>query len=80
MRKFFAPLIVFALGQGLMLILFLFMPAIGTAGSQLQADTAGWTGWGWSWVTSSVELLVYIMVEGVTLFFVGLVFVKGRHN
>ena len=71
MREFFQPLIIFVVGNVAVLFLFLFYPEIGDLETQLVSDTAGWSGWGWSWVSSGVRFLVFAIAEGVILFAVG---------
>ena len=53
-----------------MLVAFLFMPAIGTAGETLAADTAAIAGtfWGWGWVVGSVKLWVFLALWLVVLY------------
>lgn len=69
MSKYLAPLGVFVGGSGALLVAFLFMPAIGTAGETLAADTAAIasTFWGWGWVVGSVKLWVFLVLELVVL-------------
>lgn len=70
MGKYLTPLWVFVGGNLCLLIAWLFMPAIGTAGTQLAADTANIssTFWNWTWVVGSVKLLVYVAFELVVLY------------
>lgn len=68
MREFFQPLIIFVVGNVAVLFLFLFFPNIGDMETQLVSDTAGWSGWGWSWVSTSARFLVFAIAEGVILF------------
>jgi len=70
MKKYFAPLWVFVGGQVVLLIAFLFFPAIGDAGTQLASDTANVssTFWGWTWVVGSVKLIVFLVLEAFVLF------------
>ena len=71
MRSFFAPLLVFAGGNLLLLVATLVMPAIDIVQTQLAADTAAVaaTFWGWSWLMTGgvVRWLVYLLIEGLTL-------------
>ncbi len=62
MKKYLAPLGIFIGGQFLMLIVFLFFPALGQTGDQLAADTAAMapTFWGWAWVVSGFRLWVFL--------------------
>lgn len=70
MTKYLAPLGVFILGNLALLVVFLFLPAIGTAGEQLAADTAeiGSTFWKWSWAVGNVKFLVFVAFELVVLY------------
>ena len=82
MSKYFAPLKVFIGGQVFLLIGFLFWGALGDAGTQLAADTANVssTFWGWTWVVSSVRLLVFLVVEGIILFATAKAFLAIKDN
>jgi len=80
MKNFFAPMGVFIVGQLVVLFIALFLPAIGTIGDQLAADSAAMapTFWGWSWVAGSVKFWVILIVEGIVLFSTGVAFLKSR--
>ena len=82
MRKYFAPLGVFIGCQVILLIGFLFWGAIGDAGTQLASDTAAVasTFWGWTWVVSSVRLIVFLVVEGIILFATAKAFLAVKDN
>jgi len=70
MSKYLTPLWVFAGGQLLLLILWIFIPAIGEAGSTLAAATAehASTFWGWSWASNSLKILVVVVGELFVLY------------
>jgi uncharacterized integral membrane protein len=80
MTKYLAPLGVFLGGNVLLLILMLYFPAIKTASTQLAADTAAVASvfWGWTWVVSSVRLLVFVIAELTILFVTAKAFLKVR--
>ncbi len=80
MKKYLAPLGVFCGGQLMLLIVFLFLPAVGTAGTKLAADTAaiGNNFWGWTWVVSSVKLWVWLAFELAVLYATALAFIHNR--
>ena len=72
MGKYLVPLGVFAGGQFVALICFLFLNTIGGAADQLAADTAEMAPvfWNWTWVSSgtTVKFVVFILIELLTLF------------
>ena len=70
MSQYLKPLGVFVGGNLLLLILWLFLPSIGGAGDTLVAATAehASTFWGWTWVASSLKILVVIFGELVVLY------------
>lgn len=80
MIKYFKPLGVFISGNILMLFLFLFFSAFGTAATQLQSDTAGIasTFWAWDWAVTNIRLWVYISVELTILFFTAKAFLAVK--
>lgn len=82
MIKHLTPLWVFLGGNITLLIVFLFLPALGDAGTQLEADTAGIASifWGWSWVVGSVKLLVFLVLEMLVLFATAKAFLATRNN
>lgn len=80
MSTFIRPLLVFLGGNIALLFVILFFPAIGTATTQLAADTAGWTGWGWSWVVSSAKLFVFVIMELLILYGTARAFLSSRNS
>lgn len=71
MKKYLAPLGIFAGGQILLLFAFLYLTPIGTAVDTLQADTAAVasTFWNWTWLSGNVvKFLIYIGLELFTLY------------
>jgi len=78
MTKFLAPLGIFIMGNLLLLVMFIFFPAIGTASDKLAEETAGFMGWGWQWAVSSTRLLVFLIAELVILFAVAKSFLSSR--
>jgi len=82
MKKYLAPLGIFAFGQIVLVLVLLFMPAIGSAADEMAAETAGWVakGWGWGWVSNSTRLIVFIMLELFTLFLTAKAFLSARRG
>lgn len=80
MLSYLRPLGIFIGGNLLLLIMWLFLPAIGNAGTQLAASTAehASTFWGWSWVVSSIKILVVVFGELLILFFTARDFLSSR--
>ena len=80
MKKYLAPLGVFVGGHLCLLVVFMFMPAIGDASTQLTADTAAIasTFWGWSWVVTGTRLWVWLAFELAILFTTAMAFIKTR--
>lgn len=80
MSKYLRPLWIFIGGNFLLLILWLFLPAIGIAGDTLAAATTdkASTFWGWSWVSNSVKLLVVIPGELLVLYMAARAFLSDR--
>jgi len=70
MKEYLQPLWIFLGGNLLLLIAFIFFPAIGEAQTSLTAETASVAGdiWGWSWVMASVRVIVFVFIEGLILF------------
>ncbi len=70
MMKYLRPLGVFLGGQLFLLIVFLFLPAIGTAGTGLAAATAEYDTvfWGWTWAVGAVKLWVVLFLELIVLY------------
>ncbi len=81
MRKYLLPLEIFVVGQLIALGVFLFLPAIGTASSELASATSAMasTFWGWTWVVSATRLLVVISLELVILWGTAKAFLGLRH-
>ncbi len=82
MKAFLMPLKVFVIGHLIVLVLTLFLPAIGSVGDQLAAESANMasTFWGWSWVSGSVKFWVIAIVEGLVLFSTGVAFLHSKTN
>jgi len=80
MSEYLKPLWVFLGGNALLLVLWLFLPAIGDAGTALSAATAAHadTFWGWTWVVGSVKLFVVVLGELVVLFATFRAFLSAR--
>lgn len=80
MRKYFAPLGIFAGGQLVLLFALMLFPALKTTGDQLAADTAAVasTFWGWTWAVSGLRLWVFLAIELTTLFLAGKAFLGLR--
>lgn len=81
MREYLQPLFIFVGGNLGLLLIFLFFPAIGTVQTQLQSDTAAYASnfWGWSWVVTSIRLIVVLVFEGLILFTVAKSILGLRH-
>lgn len=67
MSKYLAPLGVFIGGNLLLLILFIFLPSIGTAGNTLAAHPNASTFWGMTWLAGGVKIIVFVLGELVVL-------------
>ncbi len=82
MRHYLAALGVFVSGQFILLIVFLFFPALNTAGTQLATDTAGIAPffWGWTWVVGSVRMWVWLAIEATILFATAKAFLASRRR
>jgi hypothetical protein len=80
MGKYLAPLGVFFMGNLALLIAFLLMPNIGSAGEQLATDTADMAHvfWNWTWVVGSVRLWVFLTLEFCVLWLTAKAFLKVR--
>jgi len=82
MKRFFAPLGIFVIGNLFLLIVSLFLPALDTAVSNLDTETAAVSGfaWGWDWVmtTGVARLFFYLVVEGFILFATAKAFLATR--
>lgn len=70
MTKYLAPLGVFVGGNFALLVAWLFLGAIGAAGTQLAADTApiASTFPYWTMVVGNVKFWVFFIFEGVVLY------------
>ena len=82
MGKYIRPLTIFVGGQIVMLLVLLFLPAIGVAGDDLAAETAHWAtiGWGWEWVSNSTRLIVFVTLELTILFLTAKAFLSARRT
>ena len=80
MFKYIAPLGVFLGGNFTLLLVFLFLPAVGDAGDTLAAETASYASnfWGWDWVVGNVKFWVFLMFEFVILFMTTMAFIKVK--
>lgn len=80
MTKYLAPLGVFVMGNLVLLVVFLFLGAIGTAGEELVEETAeiAPTFWNWSWAAGNLKFLVFLMFEAVILYATGKAFLKVK--
>jgi len=81
MKKFLAPLLVFAGSNIVLLIAFVFMGAIGTAGDALATSTTE-TGsyiWGWPWIVGGTRLWVWLFFELLILWGTAKAFLAMRH-
>lgn len=84
MINYIRPLVIFVLGNLLLLIVALFMPGIDTATAALASETAelnAWA-WGWNWLMSQgvVRLLIYLIFEGLILFATAKAFLAQKEN
>ena len=72
MLKYMFPLWVFVGGQFVLLILFLFLGAIGDTADKLAVDTAEMAPyfWNWAWVSqgTTVKFIVFILLELMVLY------------
>ena len=82
MLRYLLPLKIFAIGQLVMLVIFIFFPAIGATSTQLAADTAAIadTFWGWTWVVQGTRLWVLLGVEAAVLFATAVAFLGIRSS
>lgn len=80
MTKYFRPLFLFFSLQLVLLIVFLFFPALGSAETQLVEHTTAWAniGWGWTWIVGSLRLIVVVLFEFVILFITARAFLAVR--
>lgn len=82
MKRFFMPLWVFVIGQLVVLIVTLLLPAVTTQVATLDTETQaiGSNFWGWEWLMTSgvVRWLIYITMEGAVLFATGKAFLATR--
>ena len=80
MIKYLAPLGIFVGGSLTLLVAFLFLNAVGTAGEELATASAAHasTFWGWTWVAASVKLIVFLALWAVVLFATAKSFIKAR--
>lgn len=81
MSKYLVPLGVFVGGQVLLLVGFLFFSHINAAGTQLAADTVAIasTFWGWTWVVSSIRLIIFVLAELLVLYMTARAFMALKH-
>lgn len=80
MKEFFAPLWIFIGGNFILLLFFLFFPAIGSVQTQLESDIAADAAnyWGLSAAITSTRLIIVVLFEGLILFAAGRAFLKLR--
>ena len=63
MKNYLMPLSIFVGGQFLILILWLLLPSIGSAGDTLATNPHISTFWGMTWASGSVRLIIIIAGE-----------------
>lgn len=83
MKKYFAPLSIFLLGNILLLVAFLLFGVFGGIGDEIATeanDTYGGIFWGLDWFASKVEFLIYVVAELVIMFFAGKAFLKVKDD
>ncbi len=84
MKKYFAPLGIFVGGNIMLLVVFLFFPALGQAETDLASNTSAITPvfWGWSWLMTVgvIRLAVFLMFEGVILWATGKAFLAQKNK
>ena len=75
MKEFFSPLKVFVAGMAVLLVGFMFMPAVDTAVTGLSANTSAVAAqyWGWSWLMTTGVVKWLWFVGG----FLGVCFATG---
>ena len=80
MFKYIAPLGVFLGGNFVLLLVFLFLPAVGDAGDTLAAATSSYASnfWGWDWVVGNVKFWVFFIFEMVILGMTTMAFLKVK--
>lgn len=81
MKKYFAPLGIFVVGNLLLLVSLLFFSVFGTSGDAIASaatDTYGGVFWGLSWAAGSMRFLVYIVMELLILFGAGMAFIRVK--
>jgi len=80
MTKYLAPLVVFVMGNLILLVVFLLLPIVGTAGVNLASETEGMasTFWNWTWVVGNVKLLVFLVFNACVLYATARAFLKAR--
>lgn len=80
MKKYFAPLGIFVMGQLCLLLIYLFFPALGQAGTDLATNVPDASGviWGWDWITGSVRLIIVVILELVILYGVARAFLAAK--
>lgn len=82
MKNWALPLKVFVVGQLLLLIIFLFMPAVDLAVNSTAVQTAAMAPsfWGWGWLMSAgvVRLLLYAVYELAILVATGLALLRSK--
>jgi hypothetical protein len=82
MKKWAMPLWIFIGGQFILLVLFVFMPAIDNVQTSTAAATAtvSSTFWGWGWLMTAgvVRWLLYAFGELIVMVVTGIALLKSR--
>lgn len=81
MKKYLAPLGVFATGQIFLLFAFLFLSHIGTRVDAMQTETVAFSSnfWNFTWLTGTVvQFIIYIGIELATLYVTAKAFLAIR--
>lgn len=78
MKNYLMPLWIFIGGQFLILILWLLLPSIGSAGDTIATNPHISTFWGMTWASGSVRLLVIIAGELIVTILALLAFLRAK--
>ncbi len=78
--KWLAPLWAFIVGFLCLLVATVFFPAINTAATNLQADTAAYSSYypGFTWVASSTRIIIFVFGVFLILLNVAIIWLKRR--
>lgn len=82
-KSWLSPLIVFCVGELMMLVVFAFLPSYDSAISSVNTTTASTIrtfAWGWSWLMSTgvMRWLLLTFCQALILFVTGWVFIQSR--